>query len=61
MLDMLEIAFYRRGLRYQRIDGRKTLPQRRDALNQFKNDSSCTILLASIGSAAVGFVLLFSY
>lgn len=54
MLDMLEIAFYRRGLRYQRIDGRKTLPQRRDALNQFKNDSSCTILLASIGSAAVG-------
>lgn len=55
MLDLLEIALNEKGLKYQRIDGSKTLPQRQQALNAFQNDYSCPILLASLGSAAVGY------
>jgi SNF2 family DNA or RNA helicase len=55
MLDLLERALGQEELRYQRIDGSKTLSQRRDALQMFREDISCNVLLASLGSAAVGY------
>lgn len=57
MLDLLEIALSDRGIRYRRIDGSKSLVQRKEALNDFRYDASCHVLLASLGSAAVGQVL----
>ncbi|KAF2677176.1 hypothetical protein K458DRAFT_350723 [Lentithecium fluviatile CBS 122367] len=54
MLDLLEQALTKNGLRFQRIDGTRTLQQRRLALTSFREDPSCTVLLASLGSAAVG-------
>ncbi|KAH6972432.1 P-loop containing nucleoside triphosphate hydrolase protein [Ilyonectria sp. MPI-CAGE-AT-0026] len=54
MLDVLETAVSGAGFVYQRIDGTKTLQQRRETLRRFKEEPSCTILLASLGSAAVG-------
>ncbi|KAF2494437.1 hypothetical protein BU16DRAFT_562094 [Lophium mytilinum] len=54
MLDLLEKAFERSRFTYQRIDGTKSLQQRREALTKFKEDSSCRVLLATLGSAAVG-------
>ncbi|KAL6407082.1 hypothetical protein AUP68_09908 [Ilyonectria robusta] len=54
MLDLLETAVSDAGFVYQRIDGTKTLQQRRETLRRFKEEPSCTILLASLGSAAVG-------
>ena len=55
MLDLLEKAVKMKELTYQRIDGTKSLQQRREALEAFKEDSSCKILLASLGTAAVGY------
>ncbi|KIW15877.1 hypothetical protein PV08_05927 [Exophiala spinifera] len=54
MLDLLEIALSDQGLKYRRIDGSKSLVQRKEALNDFRYGPSCHILLASLGSAAVG-------
>jgi len=54
MLDLLERALSEQGLKYRRIDGSKILSQRKAALKVFREDASCNILLASIGSAAVG-------
>lgn len=56
MLDLIGDALSRSGFVYQRIDGRKTLEQRREALRAFGEEAECTILLASLGSAAVGSV-----
>ncbi|KAK3323152.1 SNF2 family N-terminal domain-containing protein [Cercophora scortea] len=54
MLDLLENALSQSGFKYQRIDGTKTLKQRTDALNMFREDGTTTVLLASLGSGAVG-------
>lgn len=56
MLDLLERNLQLCGLKLERIDGSRTLPQRRQALENFRTNSSCTILLATLGSAAVGYV-----
>jgi len=54
MLDLIEKALAAEGVIFRRIDGGKSLRQRRQAIESFRNDSSCTVLLASIGSAGVG-------
>ena len=56
MLDLIGMALAARGLMFQRLDGTKTHDQRRDALQRFKTDVNCNVLIASIGSAAVGCV-----
>jgi SNF2 family DNA or RNA helicase len=56
MLDVVEPALAMAGFRFQRIDGTKTLEQRRGALRNFDKEPSCTVLLATLGSTAVGFV-----
>jgi SNF2 family DNA or RNA helicase len=55
MLDLIEKALTLEGWVFQRIDGEKSLTQRTRALELFHNDPSCTLLLASIGSASVGY------
>jgi len=54
MLDLVETALRTVGLQFQRIDGSKSLQCRKQALHQFRTDPSCTILLATLGSAGVG-------
>ncbi|KAK2764390.1 hypothetical protein FQN54_009084 [Arachnomyces sp. PD_36] len=54
MLDLIETALESNGFIFQRIDGQKSLEHRIRALDTFNNDSTCTIMLASIGSVAEG-------
>ncbi|KAI1416817.1 SNF2 family N-terminal domain-containing protein [Hypoxylon sp. FL1857] len=54
MLDLIGEALSMNGFIWQRLDGSKSLAQRRYALQDFRTNSSCTVLLASLGSAAVG-------
>jgi SNF2 family DNA or RNA helicase len=54
MLDLIEKALAGENIEFQRLDGTKTFGQRRDALQKFRNNMSCNVLLASLGGAAVG-------
>jgi SNF2 family DNA or RNA helicase len=54
MLDVLEIELSTGGFEFTRIDGTKSEPKRREALDRFQTDDSCSILLASLGSVGVG-------
>jgi SNF2 family DNA or RNA helicase len=54
MLDLIEKALASERIVFQRIDGGKSLRHRRQAIQFFRNNPSCTVLLASIGSAGVG-------
>ncbi|KAI2471028.1 P-loop containing nucleoside triphosphate hydrolase protein [Annulohypoxylon bovei var. microspora] len=54
MLDRIGKALSDNAFEYQRLDGTKSLAQRRHALEDFRANPSCTVLLASLGSAAVG-------
>ncbi|KAI0152567.1 SNF2 family N-terminal domain-containing protein [Hypoxylon sp. NC0597] len=54
MLDLIGEALSKNGFVYQRLDGSKSLPERRHALEDFRANSNCIVLLASLGSAAVG-------
>ncbi|KAH6962305.1 SNF2 family N-terminal domain-containing protein [Ilyonectria sp. MPI-CAGE-AT-0026] len=54
MLDLVVQALRIDNISFQRIDGRKSLAQRNRALNTFRNDPSCNVLLATLGSAGVG-------
>lgn len=56
MLDLVEIALSENGISFQRIDGKTSVGHRYLALNRFKEDMECTVLLASIGAVAEGFV-----
>ncbi|KAF5856507.1 hypothetical protein ETB97_007262 [Aspergillus alliaceus] len=51
---LLGNALEERGWAFQRIDGQLSLAQRKDALEEFGNDSQCNIMLASIGAAGEG-------
>lgn len=55
MLDLVEIALNKRGFGSLRLDGKQTEARRRSALEGFRTDAQCSILLASIGSAGVGY------
>ncbi|KAJ5826599.1 Helicase C-terminal [Penicillium robsamsonii] len=54
MLDLLEFALQANNFVFQRIDGKMSLEQRSLALTRLSEDSSCTVMLASIGSVAEG-------
>jgi SNF2 family DNA or RNA helicase len=54
MLDLIEKALASERIVFQRIDGGKSLLHRRHAIQSFRHNPSCTVLLASIGSAGVG-------
>ena len=54
MLDLVEKALSVTNLEFSRIDGSRNDRQRRSALNKFRTSSSCTVLLATLGSAGVG-------
>ncbi|MCJ1385988.1 hypothetical protein MMC17_009113 [Xylographa soralifera] len=54
MLNLLEQVLNGEKILFARIDGKKTDTQRRAAIRRFRADPSCTVLLASIGSAGVG-------
>ncbi|KAK1758998.1 SNF2 family N-terminal domain-containing protein [Echria macrotheca] len=54
MLDLIGKALSARNITFQRVDGSKTFGQRCNALGEFRRDESCSVLLATLGSAAVG-------
>ena len=54
MLDLIGCALTSEQIGYARIDGSKNELQRRKAIECFRSDTSCTVMLASIGSAGVG-------
>ena len=54
MLDLVQKDLQDVGLGIQRIDGQASLQQRRAAMEQFRSDPHCTVMLASIGSAGEG-------
>lgn len=62
MLDMissaLDLYMSSRNFSTVRIDGRCTLQQRHDVLDQFNNDPNCIIILATIGAMGEGYVSL---
>ncbi|KAI1457991.1 SNF2 family N-terminal domain-containing protein [Annulohypoxylon moriforme] len=54
MLDLISKALSAKTFKYQRLDGSMNLSRRNLALEDFRKNPNCTILLASLGSAAVG-------
>ncbi|KAM6529099.1 hypothetical protein FALCPG4_010049 [Fusarium falciforme] len=54
MLDLTEKALNLRKFSFERVDGRKSLKQREQALNTFRNDPSCSVLLATLACASEG-------
>ena len=54
MLNSIGTALTTNGIKFERIDGEKSHKQRHDALQRFRHNEDCTVLLASIASAAVG-------
>lgn len=61
MLDLIADALRDKGVDFCRIDGRSTLSQRGKALDRLRNDPACTVVLASIGAAGEGCVLVFLF
>jgi len=56
MLDLIGASLRDRGMKFCRIDGQSSLPQRKYALERFGNDPAYNIMLASIGAAGEGSV-----
>ncbi|KAI0889137.1 SNF2 family N-terminal domain-containing protein [Annulohypoxylon maeteangense] len=54
MLDLISEALSTNNFEYQRLDGSMNLSRRSLALKDFRENPNCTVLLASLGSAAVG-------
>ncbi|KAF5857340.1 hypothetical protein ETB97_005918 [Aspergillus alliaceus] len=54
MLDLVEKALDGTGFQFQRIDGSKSSSHRKQALRIFNESPSCTVFLATLGSAGVG-------
>lgn len=57
MLDLVEVALKINGFKFQRVDGSRTDEQRQRSLKTFRTDDQYSILLASIGSAGVGYYI----
>lgn len=55
MLDLIEKVITLMGLEFQRIDGKKSIEQRRFALKEFSANDNCTVMLASIDCAGLGY------
>lgn len=56
MLDLVEEPLVRNGFHFSRMDGQKTLSERKLALQVFQDEAQCTVMLATIGSAGEGLV-----
>ena len=54
MLDLISCALVANGIRFERLDGKMSTPQRNRAIQTFRNEPRCTVFLATIGSAGVG-------
>jgi SWI/SNF-related matrix-associated actin-dependent regulator of chromatin subfamily A3 len=54
MLDLIGQALSLNGFTFQRLDGSMGLGERRKALQDFRVNHECTVLLATLGSAGVG-------
>ncbi|KAK5631046.1 hypothetical protein RRF57_006761 [Xylaria bambusicola] len=54
MLNKVEQALLANGFNYRRIDGQLSLKSRGEAIKAFSENSDCTVMLASIGSAGEG-------
>ncbi|KAK0617623.1 SNF2 family N-terminal domain-containing protein [Immersiella caudata] len=54
MLDLIEKALQKENIGFQRIDGQTTLKGRADALEAFRSDPNCHVMLATIGSVGEG-------
>lgn len=54
MLDLTQKSLEACGFICQRIDGKTSLEGRASATREFIDDPTCTVMLASIGSAGEG-------
>ena len=54
MLDLITQALNANNIRFERLDGKMSTPQRRNAISNFRKDPKCTVFLATVGSAGVG-------
>ncbi|RSM09077.1 hypothetical protein CDV31_007844 [Fusarium ambrosium] len=54
MLDLIGAALGDEDMKFCRIDGQSSMPQRKQALETFGNDPECNIMLASIGAVGEG-------
>ncbi|KAL4905605.1 SNF2 family N-terminal domain-containing protein [Aspergillus multicolor] len=54
MLDLVAESLQQRDYQYARIDGQSTLQSRGSEIHRFSKNAHCTIMLASIASAAEG-------
>ncbi|RSL95790.1 hypothetical protein CEP52_011840 [Fusarium oligoseptatum] len=54
MLDLIGAALGDEDMKFCRIDGQSSMPQRKQALETFLNDAECNIMLASIGAVGEG-------
>ena len=54
MLDLIGPALTHHGFGHQRLDGTKSLAQRERALEQFRSNPACEVLLATLGAGGVG-------
>ena len=54
MLDLISQALSVSDIRFERLDGSMSTPRREQAIDNFRNEPTCTVFLATIGSAGVG-------
>ena len=57
MLSLVQKDLEDEGFKLVRIDGQTSLTERWRAIEKFKEDSNCTVMLVSIGSAGEGYVV----
>ena len=55
MLSLVEVALNMNGFKFVRVDGSRSDEQRKTSLEIFRTDHQYNILLASVGSAGVGY------
>ncbi|KAJ5241340.1 uncharacterized protein N7469_002931 [Penicillium citrinum] len=53
-LNLIEPQLEQRGIKFARIDGSMPSIKRDNSINEFTNDPSCTVLLASLNVCSVG-------
>lgn len=58
MLNLIELAIKSRGIDYERLDGQTSLKSRGESIKRFNEEINCTVMLATIGSAGEGFVIM---
>ncbi|RKL25830.1 hypothetical protein BFJ72_g13948 [Fusarium proliferatum] len=61
MLDLVQIALRKEGFNFVRVDGAKSETIRQTTIERFRSDKDCNILLASIGTAGVGYYLILDH